>query len=89
MVGDATIAVFEVYVERVLAHALRPGQVVMDNLAAHKGIGGRAGRQAWLRGIVLTELFAQTEPHRGGVLEGQGALEKGGRSHDGGAREAP
>jgi len=36
--GGTTKAVFEAYVEHVLAPSLRPGQVVvMDNLAAHKG----------------------------------------------------
>ncbi len=36
--GATTGAVFEAYVERVLAAALRPGQVVaLDNLDAHKG----------------------------------------------------
>ena len=38
MVGSTTKAVFEAYVERVLAPALRPGRVVvMDNLGAHRG----------------------------------------------------
>jgi transposase len=36
--GATTKAVFEAYVERVLAPSLRAGQVVvMDNLSAHKG----------------------------------------------------
>ena len=36
--GATTRAVFEAYVERVLAPSLSPGQVVvLDNLAAHKG----------------------------------------------------
>jgi transposase len=36
--GSTTKAVFETYVERVLAPALTPGQVVvMDNLSSHKG----------------------------------------------------
>ena len=36
--GPATREVFEVYVERVLAPSLEPGQiVVIDNLSAHKG----------------------------------------------------
>jgi transposase len=35
--GSTTAAVFETYVERVLAPSLRSGQlVVMDNLAAYK-----------------------------------------------------
>ncbi len=38
VVGSATKAVFEAYVERVLLPSLSPGQVVvMDNLGAHKG----------------------------------------------------
>ena len=36
--GSTTKAVFETYLERVLAPTLRPGLVVvMDNLSAHKG----------------------------------------------------
>jgi transposase len=36
--GASTSAVFETYVERVLAPNLRKGQIVaMDNLSAHKG----------------------------------------------------
>jgi len=36
--GPATREVFEVYLERVLAPSLKPGQiVVVDNLSAHKG----------------------------------------------------
>jgi transposase len=36
--GGTNKAVFEAYVERVLAPSLKPGQlVVMDNLSAHKG----------------------------------------------------
>jgi len=36
--GATTKAVFEAYIERVLAPALSPGRVVvMDNLSAHKG----------------------------------------------------
>ena len=35
--GATTRAVFEAYVEEALAPSLRPGQVVMDNLTAHKG----------------------------------------------------
>ncbi len=42
VVGATTGAVFEAYVERVLAPTLRAGQVVvMDNLSAHKGDGVR------------------------------------------------
>jgi hypothetical protein len=36
--GSTTTAVFEAYLEGVLAPSLRPGQVVvMDNLSSHKG----------------------------------------------------
>jgi transposase len=36
--GSTTREVFEVFLERVLAPVLKPGQVVvMDNLSAHKG----------------------------------------------------
>ncbi len=36
--GATTRAVFEAYVERVLAPGLKPGQIaVMDNLSAHRG----------------------------------------------------
>lgn len=38
VVGSTTKAVFEAYIERVLAPSLSPGQVVvMDNLGAHRG----------------------------------------------------
>jgi transposase len=38
VVGATTKAVFETYIERVLAPSLKSGQiVVLDNLAAHKG----------------------------------------------------
>ena len=41
--GPTTKAVFETYVEQVLAPSLRPGQVVvMDNLSSHKGSWGCA-----------------------------------------------
>jgi len=43
VVGSTTKAVFEAYVERVLAPTLGPGQVVvMDNLGAHRGERVRA-----------------------------------------------
>ena len=43
--GPTTKAVFEAYLERVLASSLRPGQVmVMDNLSSHKG--------SWVRKLV-------------------------------------
>ena len=54
VVGTTTRVVFETYVERLLAPALSPGQVVMDNLGAHKGervrelIQGRGLKLAYL-----------------------------------------
>ena len=50
--GGTTKAVFEAYVERVLAPSLSPGQVVvLDNLSAHKG--ERARRLVERRGAQL------------------------------------
>jgi transposase len=50
--GGTTSAVFEAYVERVLAPSLSPGQVVvLDNLSAHKG--DRARRLVEERGAKL------------------------------------
>jgi transposase len=45
--GPATKAVFETYLEHVLASTLRGGQVmVMDNLLAHKGVESRRSLKA-------------------------------------------
>jgi transposase len=53
--GATTREVFEVYLERVLAPTLRPGQtVVMDNLSAHKG--GRVREIVEGRGVELLYL---------------------------------
>ncbi len=53
--GPTTREVFEVYLERVLAPVLRPGQiVVMDNLSAHKG--GRIKEIVEARGCELVYL---------------------------------
>jgi transposase len=46
--GSTTSAVFEAYVEQVLAPTLRSGQVVMDNLSAHKGEDQKDDRAAGL-----------------------------------------
>lgn len=52
VVGSTTKAVFETYVERVLAPSLRPGRVVvMDNLGAHRG--GRVRELVEARGCSL------------------------------------
>jgi transposase len=53
--GSTTREVFEVYLEHLLAPALRPGQVVvMDNLSAHKG--GRVRKLVEERGCELVYL---------------------------------
>ncbi len=75
--GATTSAVFETYVEQVLAPTLRRGQVVvMDNLfSAHKGErikGMIEGRGCQLLYLPSYSLRIST-PHRGSVLEDQGA----------------
>ena len=53
--GPTTRGVFETYLERALAPALRPGQVVvLDNLSAHKG--GRVKEIVEARGCELIYL---------------------------------
>jgi transposase len=53
--GATTAAVFETYLERVLAPSLSPGQiVVMDNLSSHKG--SRIGELIERRGCELLYL---------------------------------
>ncbi len=53
--GPTTREVFEAYLERVLAPALRPGQiVVVDNLSAHKG--GRVKEIVEARGCEIVYL---------------------------------
>ena len=47
VVGATTAAVFEAYVEKMLAPTLRPGQiVVMDNLSVHKGLVSRSSSKS-------------------------------------------
>ena len=59
VVGSTTAAVFEAYVERALAPALRPGWVVvMDNLGAHKGERVGTDRRKRLRAAVHAGLLA-------------------------------
>ena len=52
--GATTGAVFGAYVEQALAPSLSPGQVVMDNLSAHKG--GRVREMIEARGCELLYL---------------------------------
>jgi hypothetical protein len=59
--GATTAAVFETYVERVLAPTLRRGQVVvMDNLSAHKG--ERVRELIEQRGCELVYIYRLTHP---------------------------
>jgi hypothetical protein len=61
--GATTSAVFETYVERVLAPTLHEGQVVvMDNLSAHKGERIRELIEA--RGCELLYLPSYSPDHR-------------------------
>ena len=75
--GATTSAVFETYVEQVLAPTLRRGQVVvMDNLfSAHKG--ERIKGMIEQRGCQLLYLPSYSlrisTPHRGSVRQDQGA----------------
>jgi transposase len=55
--GPTTREVFEIYLERLLAPSLNPGQVVvMDNLSSHKG--GRVRELIEERGCTLLYLPA-------------------------------
>ena len=59
--GPTTKAVFEAYLERVLAPSLRPGQVVvMDNLSSHKG--SRVRELVEARGCELSYTCLPTRP---------------------------
>ena len=76
--GATTSAVFETYVEQVLAPTLRSrGQVVvMDNLfSAHKGerIKGMIEGRGWQLVYLPSYSLRISIPHRGSVLEDQGA----------------
>jgi hypothetical protein len=74
--GSTTRGVFEASVEQVLGPALREGQVVvMDNLSAHEGprvLGGRSRSEVASSSLPAT-LLSRSQPHRGGLLEDQGA----------------
>jgi len=77
--GSTTKAVFEAYVERVLAPSLRPGRVVvMDNLGAHRGDRVRELIEA--RGCSLLYLPPYSpdfSPSSGGFQQAQSAPEEG------------
>jgi DDE superfamily endonuclease len=71
--GSTTRAVFEAYVEQVLAPTLKKGHIVpLDNLSAHKGTRCVAGRSAGRERAVLATLLASFLAHRGSLLEGKG-----------------
>ena len=71
--GATDALIFRGYVERMLAPALTPGDVlVLDNLPAHKVSGVReaieaVGARIWY----LPPYFTRPEPHRKNVVEGQ------------------
>jgi hypothetical protein len=81
--GPTTREVFETYLEKVLAPALREGQImVMDNLSSHKGSRVRgADRRVWLRAYVPAALLPGPQPHRRSVLKAQGAVAPGWGTH--------
>jgi hypothetical protein len=82
--GSTTAAVFEAYVEQVLAPTLRAGEVVvMDNLSAHKGKKVRELVEA--RSCELLYLCRPTLrrlTHRGSVRQDQGSSSAEVRSQD-------
>ena len=82
--GPTTRGVFEAYLERVPAPSLRSGQVIVvpDNLYAHRGgrvreivEGGR------VRARLPASLLTGPQPHRAGLLEGEGAAQDGASPH--------
>ena len=77
--GAINRAAFEVYVERVLAPELRPGDVVvMDNLSRHKGPRVRELIEARRRAPALSPaLQPRLQPHRERLRQVQGRPEKG------------
>ncbi len=94
--GSTTREVFEAYLERVLAPALKPGQiVVMDNLSAHKGprvrelIEGRGCKLMYLPPYSpdlnsIEEAFAKLKAllRRAGARTREALLEAMGRALD-------
>ena len=57
--GGTTVAVFEAYVDQVLAPSLAPGQVVViDNLAAHRASRARELVEAWGAELVFLPAYS-------------------------------
>jgi hypothetical protein len=85
--GAINRAAFEVYVERVLAPELRPGDVVvMDNLSRHKGPRVRELIEARRRAPALSPaLQPRLQPHREGLRQAESAPAQGRRAHRRGA----
>src|SRR3712207_1846033 len=69
VVGGTTAAVFAPYLEKVLIPALQPGQVVVDNVGAHKPDPMRSLVEA--AGCRLLFLPAGPVPGRGGLQQDQ------------------
>ena len=57
--GSTIEAVFEAHVEQVLAAVFRPGQVVTDNLWAHKGERVRSWSKPGGQGALLAPLLPE------------------------------
>jgi DDE superfamily endonuclease len=73
--GATTAAVFETYVERVLAPTLRKGQVVvMDNLTAHKGerVLGSSSKGGAVSCCTYPVLLTRLQSYRGGIQQDKG-----------------
>jgi hypothetical protein len=89
--GSTTKAVFETYLERVLAPSLRPGRVVvMDNLSAHKGsrvreiFEGRGARCCTCRPTRRTSTpSSRPSPNSRPAAQDRGAHPRGARGGDG------
>jgi hypothetical protein len=69
--GGTTSRVFETYIERVLAPALRPGQVVMDKLGAHRPERIRSSSRPKDASLLPAFLLSRSRPDRGGFRQGQ------------------
>ena len=80
--GPMNGAVFEAWVEQMLAPELRPGDIViMDNLAAHKVDGVAAGDQGAAGAAALpAALLPRPQPDRAGLRQAQGPAAQGRRA---------
>jgi hypothetical protein len=78
--GPMTGDVFRAYVERMLAPALQPGDVVvMDNLAAHKVGGVAEAIRAAGASLMYLPPYPRSEPDRAALRQAEGAPAQGSR----------